>query len=123
MVLFFLTQVSWTHALRQIVINCYKYHNREDLLPVFSGEPTPDEVEMKPNIKLIQQKGGVGVSTVVQGQEQQGESTNNQQQSQHVTIVSSSDQQIGQQVQISNEKMYSICEFLKSQPVGLNEKV
>ncbi|RZF38893.1 hypothetical protein LSTR_LSTR012165 [Laodelphax striatellus] len=29
-------QISWTHALRQIVINCYKYHGREDLLPAFS---------------------------------------------------------------------------------------
>lgn len=31
-------KMSWTHALRQIVINCYKYHGREDLLPVFSEE-------------------------------------------------------------------------------------
>ncbi|KAK7872373.1 hypothetical protein R5R35_006996 [Gryllus longicercus] len=31
-------QISWTHALRQIVINCYKYHGREDLLPAFSEE-------------------------------------------------------------------------------------
>ena len=31
-------KVSWTHALRQIVINCYKYHGREDLLPVFSED-------------------------------------------------------------------------------------
>ena len=31
-------QVSWTHALRQIVINCYKYHGREDLLPAFNEE-------------------------------------------------------------------------------------
>ncbi|XP_075216721.1 DNA-binding protein Ewg isoform X2 [Lycorma delicatula] len=29
-------KISWTHALRQIVINCYKYHGREDLLPAFS---------------------------------------------------------------------------------------
>lgn len=28
-------KVSWTHALRQIVINCYKHHGREDLLPAF----------------------------------------------------------------------------------------
>uniref|UniRef100_A0A182YHK7 Nuclear respiratory factor 1 NLS/DNA-binding dimerisation domain-containing protein n=1 Tax=Anopheles stephensi TaxID=30069 RepID=A0A182YHK7_ANOST len=32
------TQISWTHALRKIVINCYKYHGREDLLPAFSEE-------------------------------------------------------------------------------------
>lgn len=31
-------QMSWTHALRQIVINCYKYHGREDLLPAFSDD-------------------------------------------------------------------------------------
>lgn len=33
-----LNQVSWTHALRQIVINCYRYHGREDLLPAFSED-------------------------------------------------------------------------------------
>lgn len=31
-------KVSWTHALRQIVINCYKHHQREDLLPAFSED-------------------------------------------------------------------------------------
>lgn len=31
-------QISWTRALRQIVINCYKYHGREDLLPTFNEE-------------------------------------------------------------------------------------
>ncbi|XP_060876144.1 DNA-binding protein Ewg-like isoform X3 [Metopolophium dirhodum] len=31
-------KISWTRALRQIVINCYKYHGREDLLPTFSEE-------------------------------------------------------------------------------------
>lgn len=31
-------KISWTHALRQIVINCYKYHGREDLLPAFNEE-------------------------------------------------------------------------------------
>ncbi|XP_011498913.1 PREDICTED: LOW QUALITY PROTEIN: DNA-binding protein P3A2 [Ceratosolen solmsi marchali] len=41
-------QISWTHALRQIVINCYKFHGREDLLPAFSEE------DDKSNI-LIQQ--------------------------------------------------------------------
>ncbi|XP_065202274.1 DNA-binding protein P3A2-like isoform X5 [Planococcus citri] len=36
-------KISWTKALRQIVINCYKYHGREDLLPVF----TEDEEQPK----------------------------------------------------------------------------
>uniref|UniRef100_A0A0K8TKT8 Putative dna-binding protein ewg-like isoform x3 n=1 Tax=Tabanus bromius TaxID=304241 RepID=A0A0K8TKT8_TABBR len=31
-------KISWTHALRKIVINCYRYHGREDLLPTFSDE-------------------------------------------------------------------------------------
>lgn len=31
-------KVSWTHALRQIVKNCYKYHCREDMLPEFIDE-------------------------------------------------------------------------------------
>ncbi|CAK1602496.1 unnamed protein product [Parnassius mnemosyne] len=31
-------KMSWTHALRQIVINCYKYHGREDLLPAFTED-------------------------------------------------------------------------------------
>ncbi|OQR70463.1 DNA-binding protein P3A2-like [Tropilaelaps mercedesae] len=35
-------RVSWTHALRQIVINCYRYHGREDLLPAF-GESAPTQ--------------------------------------------------------------------------------
>ncbi|EFX65763.1 hypothetical protein DAPPUDRAFT_65254, partial [Daphnia pulex] len=35
-------RVSWTHALRQIVINCYKYHGREDLLPAFSEDATEE---------------------------------------------------------------------------------
>lgn len=42
-------KVSWTHALRQIVINCYKYHGREDLLPVFSAD-SEEPVETKPPI-------------------------------------------------------------------------
>lgn len=28
-------RISWTTTLREIVTNCYKYHGREDLLPVF----------------------------------------------------------------------------------------
>ena len=30
--------MSWTHALRTIVKNCYKHHGREDLLPEFSDD-------------------------------------------------------------------------------------
>lgn len=28
-------RISWTTTLRQIVTNCYKYHGRDDLLPIF----------------------------------------------------------------------------------------
>ncbi|QQP49598.1 Uncharacterized protein FKW44_010324 [Caligus rogercresseyi] len=38
-------KVSWTHALRQIVINCYKYHGRGDLLPSFDGEQLVEDEE------------------------------------------------------------------------------
>ncbi|XP_059480633.1 DNA-binding protein P3A2-like isoform X3 [Neocloeon triangulifer] len=38
-------KISWTHALRQIVINCYKFHGRDDLLPAFN-----EDEEQKPNI-------------------------------------------------------------------------
>lgn len=31
-------KISWTHALRQIVSNCYEYHGRQDLLPTSSPE-------------------------------------------------------------------------------------
>ncbi|XP_071868646.1 DNA-binding protein Ewg isoform X3 [Bombus fervidus] len=37
-------KISWTHALRQIVINCYKFHGREDLLPAFSEEDEKSNV-------------------------------------------------------------------------------
>ncbi|CAK9808537.1 DNA-binding protein P3A2 [Anthophora quadrimaculata] len=37
-------KISWTHALRQIVVNCYKFHGREDLLPAFSEEDDKSNV-------------------------------------------------------------------------------
>ncbi|XP_032455190.1 DNA-binding protein P3A2 isoform X8 [Nasonia vitripennis] len=37
-------KISWTHALRQIVINCYKFHGREDLLPAFSEEDDKSQI-------------------------------------------------------------------------------
>jgi len=49
-------QISWTHALREIVINCYKYHGRDDLLPKFSEEE---------DLKRVQQVSNYG-PTVVQ---------------------------------------------------------
>ncbi|XP_050669716.1 DNA-binding protein Ewg isoform X2 [Leptidea sinapis] len=41
-------KMSWTHALRQIVINCYKYHGREDLLPAFT-EDDDDKHHQRPS--------------------------------------------------------------------------
>uniref|UniRef100_A0A8D8QDJ6 DNA-binding protein P3A2 n=3 Tax=Cacopsylla melanoneura TaxID=428564 RepID=A0A8D8QDJ6_9HEMI len=43
-------RISWTHALRQIVINCYKFHGREDLLPAFSEDDESGLVDVKPNL-------------------------------------------------------------------------
>ncbi|XP_072386677.1 DNA-binding protein Ewg-like [Diabrotica undecimpunctata] len=31
-------KTPWSHVLRQIVLNCYKFHGREDLLPAFTEE-------------------------------------------------------------------------------------
>ena len=52
-------KVSWTHALRQIVINCYKYHGREDLLPVFNED---EAAQANPG-----ENPGVGVGVGVPG--------------------------------------------------------
>ncbi|CAG7833396.1 unnamed protein product [Allacma fusca] len=52
-------KVSWTHALRQIVINCYKFHGREDLLPVFSGD-TDDNTDTKPPVAKMAKYGVYG---------------------------------------------------------------
>ncbi|XP_014239008.1 DNA-binding protein P3A2 isoform X3 [Trichogramma pretiosum] len=57
-------KISWTHALRQIVINCYKYHGREDLLPAFSEE------DDKSNIVLQQASVSTEQSTGSQGSQQ-----------------------------------------------------
>ncbi|XP_028160422.1 DNA-binding protein Ewg isoform X2 [Ostrinia furnacalis] len=58
-------KMSWTHALRQIVINCYKYHGREDLLPAFN------EDDDKPQTQTIHSGegggGGVGVVQAIDG--------------------------------------------------------
>lgn len=43
-------KVSWTHALRQIVINCYKYHGREDLLPVFNDDGFDENTGQNPAV-------------------------------------------------------------------------
>lgn len=39
-------KISWTHALRQIVSNCYEYHGRQDLLPANTDD---DEDKDKSN--------------------------------------------------------------------------
>merc|ERR1719422_484150 len=41
--------ISWTHALREIVTNCYKYHGREDLLPKFDEEEDLKRVQQVNN--------------------------------------------------------------------------
>lgn len=38
-------KISWTHALRQIVSNCYEYHGRQDLLPTSSDEEDKNKTE------------------------------------------------------------------------------
>ena len=71
--------MSWTHALRTIVKNCYKHHGREDLLPEFddhhqnsshvSHYPQPTMVQTINNpdgtVSIIQIDTGEGGNTVV----------------------------------------------------------
>ncbi|XP_023705801.1 DNA-binding protein P3A2 isoform X3 [Cryptotermes secundus] len=55
-------QISWTHALRQIVINCYKYHGREDLLPAFSEEDEKANAAAAANAGVTGGSGGTGTA-------------------------------------------------------------
>lgn len=55
-------QISWTHALRQIVINCYKYHGREDLLPAFSEEDEKANAAAAANAGVTIGSGGTGTA-------------------------------------------------------------
>lgn len=55
-------QISWTHALRQIVINCYKYHGREDLLPAFSEEDEKANAAAAANAGVTVGSGGTAGS-------------------------------------------------------------
>ena len=55
--------MSWTHALRQIVLNCYKYHGRDDLLPPSTyGEP------MATSVTEQQQTTVITVKTIVENE-------------------------------------------------------
>ncbi|XP_017782855.1 PREDICTED: DNA-binding protein P3A2 isoform X2 [Nicrophorus vespilloides] len=45
-------KISWTHALRQIVVNCYKYHGREDLLPAFTEEDEKTNATARANANV-----------------------------------------------------------------------
>ncbi|XP_077545202.1 DNA-binding protein Ewg isoform X7 [Haemaphysalis longicornis] len=42
-------KVSWTHALRQIVVNCYRFHGREDLLPAFQDDESAPAAAKSPS--------------------------------------------------------------------------
>ena len=77
-------QVSWTHALRQIVINCYKYHGREDLLPAFSEDEEtsrPSKV-IKAEMEMEQEQPNADIQTASQQQQQQQQQSSQQQQQQ-----------------------------------------
>lgn len=42
-------KISWTHALRQIVSNCYEYHGRQDLLPTSSDDDDKNKIDTNGN--------------------------------------------------------------------------
>ncbi|KOC64763.1 DNA-binding protein Ewg [Habropoda laboriosa] len=82
-------KISWTHALRQIVVNCYKFHGREDLLPAFSEEDDKSNV-------LIQQSTPHSSSHPSHSSSQgQGGQSQQQQQTVGVVRLSSSDSSKG----------------------------
>nr|SVE73432.1 EOG090X02DX [Daphnia atkinsoni] len=75
-------RVSWTHALRQIVINCYKYHGREDLLPAFSEDATEETSRPTKVIKTeseTEQQTERNADVVAQPQQQQEQQQHQQQ--------------------------------------------
>ena len=43
-------KISWTHALRQIVSNCYEYHGRQDLLPASTDDDDKNKINSNGNI-------------------------------------------------------------------------
>ncbi|XP_011881155.1 PREDICTED: DNA-binding protein P3A2 isoform X2 [Vollenhovia emeryi] len=81
-------KISWTHALRQIVINCYKYHGREDLLPAFN------EDDDKSNV-LIQQATPHSSSHPSSSQGQNAGGQSQQQQTVGVVRLNSTDSSKG----------------------------
>ncbi|XP_015188363.1 PREDICTED: DNA-binding protein Ewg isoform X2 [Polistes dominula] len=83
-------KISWTHALRQIVINCYKFHGREDLLPAFSEEDDKSTV-------LLQQSTPHSSShpSHSSNQSQSGQSQQQQQQTVGVVRLTSTDSSKG----------------------------
>ena len=42
--------MSWTHALRTIVQDCYKHHGRDDLLPEFNDSEPCQQVQGGPGV-------------------------------------------------------------------------
>ncbi|EDW82529.2 uncharacterized protein Dwil_GK25854, partial [Drosophila willistoni] len=79
-------KISWTHALRKIVINCYKYHGRDDLLPTFADE---DE-KVTALVAQINYGVGAAVSSLNQNNHQQQQQQQQQQQiqqQQQVNVV------------------------------------
>ncbi|XP_045525154.1 DNA-binding protein P3A2 isoform X2 [Pieris brassicae] len=58
-------KMSWTHALRQIVINCYKYHGREDLLPAFTEDDDDKHTRaLSPSVRILYELTQTEFSTI-----------------------------------------------------------
>lgn len=64
-------KISWTHALRQIVINCYKFHGRDDLLPAFSEEDDKSNILLQATPHSSSHPSSQGQNGVGQSQQQQ----------------------------------------------------
>uniref|UniRef100_A0A6A7G583 DNA-binding protein P3A2-like n=2 Tax=Hirondellea gigas TaxID=1518452 RepID=A0A6A7G583_9CRUS len=58
-------RISWTTALRQVVINCYKYHGRDDLLPAFVEEDEKAQMSAENGVLTVTNNNSIGSITAV----------------------------------------------------------
>lgn len=86
-------KISWTHALRKIVINCYKFHGREDLLPAFCEEDEKANALATSNATFTSNVGVLKLHTSGQASSQQQSTSSSSSQSNTKHEIQSSPQQ------------------------------
>ncbi|CAO1426411.1 unnamed protein product [Diamesa hyperborea] len=119
-------KISWTHALRKIVINCYKYHGREDLLPAFTEEDEKANAIATANANVGVLK--VHNSNVITSSSSHNQSNNHSQNNSNNNLILSNSNDIKQgtttiQIQSSNQSLanssHQVC--IDTSGLQLNE--